>query len=184
MGAVGSTLEEACDQYVGRTLVVEPHNGWGWFHQEARPFLESRGVPPPFRLEVVRVYTYKGERRGVLARVREPGFLYDGFWLVGMTRHRGVWIFTDRPAHYNLLLCPQEPIQGKPEDSPYYGELWPVWHLQGRPQASGIGRIAESLQWCADHDATQDAEARRQAGPNAVTGGAFRYIGTIVSKRG
>ena len=47
MGAVGSTLEAACDQYIGRTLVVEPHNGWGWVHQQGQPFAESQGVPPP-----------------------------------------------------------------------------------------------------------------------------------------
>jgi hypothetical protein len=42
---------------------------------------------------------------GWLARITEPGFLYNGFWLVSMTRHLGVWNFTDRPATYNFPLC-------------------------------------------------------------------------------
>ena len=77
MEAVGSTLDDACDQYVGRTLVVEPQYGWGWVHQEGEPFAENRGVPPSFHLRVLRVYKYRGERRGVLARITEPGFLYE-----------------------------------------------------------------------------------------------------------
>jgi hypothetical protein len=109
------------------------------------------------------VYSYKGERRGVVARVTEPGFVYDGFWLVSMTRHLGVWNFTDRPATYNLLRCPEEPVEGKEVDLPKYGKLWPVWRLRGQPQASGFGRIAESLQYCAEYDARRDAEAEQGA---------------------
>jgi hypothetical protein len=118
-------------------------------HQEGKPFSDYSGVPPSFHLQVVRVYSYKGERRGVLARITEPGLLYNGFWLVSMTRHLGAWNFTDRPAAYNLHLCPEEPVEGKPEDSPDYAELWPIWHLQGSSQASGFGPVAESLECCA-----------------------------------
>ena len=185
MQAVGSTLEVACDHYIGRKLVVEPHYGYGWVHQEGNPFAKTQGVPPPFHLRIVRIYTYNEERRGVLARITEPHFLYDGFWLVSMTRHQGLWNFTDRPANYNLLLCPEEPLEGKPEDSPDYGKLWPVWHLRGYPHASGFGRIAESLQWCADFDAKRDAKARQQAEQDAANDGGsdVRFLGTIVSER-
>ena len=79
-----------------------------------------------------------------------------------MTRHLGVWNFTDRPAAYNLLLCPEEPAEGKEEDSPEYGKLWPVWHLRGQPQASGFGRIAESLACCAADDALREAARQQQ----------------------
>jgi hypothetical protein len=127
------------------------------------------------------VCSYKGERRGVLARVTEAGFAYDGFWLVSMTRHLGVWNFTDRPATYNLLLCPEEPVEGKEEDSPEFGKLWPVWHLRGQPQASGFGRIAESLQRRADYDAKRDAEA--QKGAAADGGNVFRFAGTVRLER-
>ena len=168
-----STLEAACDQYVGRTLIVEPHYGHGWYHPPGGPF-GDHGVPTRFHLRVERVYSYKDERRGVLAQVTEPGFVYDGFWLVSMTRHIGVWNFTDRPATYNLLLCPEEPVEGKEEDSPEYGKLWPVWHLRGKPQASGFGRIAESLQCCADYDARRDAEAKQQGNESV-----FRYAGSV-----
>jgi hypothetical protein len=168
-----STLEAGCEKYVGRTLIVEPHYGHGWHHPPGGPF-GDHGVPTPFHLCVERAYAYKGERRGVVARVTEPGFLYEGFWLVSMTRHVGVWNFTDRPATYNMLLCPEEPVEGKEEDFPEYGKLWPVWHLQGKPQASGFGRIAESLQCCADYDARFDAEAKRQ-GHDSV----FRFAGTV-----
>ncbi len=158
MAGIGSTLDAACDEYVGCELVVEPHYGYGWFHQGTP--LRDPAVPPPFHIRVVRVYSYQGERRGVLARVAEPGAGYDGFWMVGMTRHLGIWNFTDRPAAYNLLLCPEEPVPGRPEDSPEYGKLWPVWHLRGNPCASGFGRVAESLQCCEDYDARRQAEAR------------------------
>jgi hypothetical protein len=154
-----STLEAACEQYVGRTVIVEPHYGFGWAHPSGGPFGHG-GAPPPFHLRIERVYSYQGNRRGVVARVTEPGFVYDGFWLVSMTRHLGVWNFTDRPATYNLLLCPDEPVEGKPQDRPEYSELWPVWHLRGQPQASGYGRIAESLECCAAYDARREAEAR------------------------
>jgi hypothetical protein len=156
-----STLEDACEQYVGRTLIVEPYYGYGWVHPPGGPF-GDHGTPTPFRLRVERVYLYKGQRRGLLARVTEPGFVYDSFWLVSMTRHLGVWNFTDRPAAYNLLLCPEEPVEGQEEDSPEYGKLWPVWHLRGQPHASGFGRIAESLGCCAAYDARREAEARDQ----------------------
>jgi hypothetical protein len=97
-----------------------------------------------------------------------------------------VWNFTERPANYNLLLCPEEPIEGKPEDSADYGRLWPVWHLQGHRHASGFGRIADSLQWCADDDAKRDAEAKHQAEQGAPADGGrdFRFLGNIVSQRG
>ena len=96
MPGVGSTLEDACARYVGRVLSVQPQNGHGWFHQGEEASTERRRVPPPFHVRVVRVYTYLGERRGVLGRVVEPGFKYDGFWLVSVTRHKGTWNFTDR----------------------------------------------------------------------------------------
>jgi len=168
-----STLESSCDKYVGHTLIVVPHYGHGWYHPHGSPF-GDHGVPTPFHLHVERVYVYKGERRGVVAKVTETGFAYDGFWLVSMTRHVGEWNFTDRPATYNVLLCPDEPIEGKEEDLPGYGKLWPVWHLQGQPQASGFGRIAESMECFADYDARCDAEAKRQ-GQDSV----FRYAGTV-----
>jgi hypothetical protein len=171
-----STLQAGCERYVGRTLIVEPHYGYGWAHPPGGPF-GDHGTPPPFHVRVGRVYSYLGERRGILARVTEPGFVSDGFWLVSMTRHLGEWNFTDRPANYNLLLCPDEPAEGKPEDAPEYGKLWPVWHLRGHPQASGFGRIAESLQWCADYDAKRDAEAEQ--GISADGGRTFRFVGTI-----
>ena len=180
METVCSTLEDACDQYAGRTLIVQPHSGYGWVHQEGKPFMENGGVPTPFRLNVLRIYLYKGERRGVLARITEPGFLYDGYWLVSMTRHKGIWNFTDRPATYNLLICPEEPVEGKVEDSLDQSELWPVWHLQGYPHVSGFGRIAETLQWCADYDAKREEEATQQGGGNEV----FRFMGTLVLRRG
>jgi hypothetical protein len=176
-----STLEAACDDYVGRTLIVEPHYGYGWYHPPGGPF-GDHGVPTPFHLRVERVYSYKGERRGVLARVAEPGFVYDGFWLVSMTRHIGVWNFTDRPATYNLLLCPEEPVEGQAADSPEYGKLWPIWHLRGQPQASGFGRIAESLQCCADYDARQNADAEH--GDAAAGDSVFRFLGTVRLERG
>lgn len=133
-----------------------------------------------------RVYSYQRERRRILARITQSGLVYDGFWLVSMTRHLGEWNFTDRPANYNLLLCPTEPVEGKLEDSPEYGKLWPVWHLRGHPRASGFGRIAESLQWCADYDAKRDAEVKQHAkqGTAAVGGSSFRYVGTIRLERG
>lgn len=153
-----STLEAACEQYVGRALFVEPHYGFGWVHPPGSPF--GHGATPPFRVRVERVYSYQSQRRGIVARVTEPGFVYDGFWLVSTTRHLGVWNFTDRPATYNLLLCPEEPAEGKPEDRPEYSHLWPVWHLRGQPQASGFARIAESLECCSAYDARREAEAR------------------------
>jgi len=67
MQGVGSTLEDTCDQYVGRALVVEPHYGWGWIHQEGQPFSENRGVPPSFHLQVVRCCA-KGDARGGMKR--------------------------------------------------------------------------------------------------------------------
>ena len=41
-----STLEAGCDQYVGRTLIVEPHYGYGWYHPPGGPFGDPR-VPIP-----------------------------------------------------------------------------------------------------------------------------------------
>jgi hypothetical protein len=170
---IGSTLEDACEQYVGCTLVAEPHYGFDWYHPPGGPF-GDHGAPTPFHLRVERLYSYMGERRGMVARVTESGFVYDGFWLVGMTRHLGVWNFANRPATYNLLLCPDEPAEGKPEDRPESSHLWPVWHLRGQPQASGFGRIAESLECCAAYDAHREAEWREQqrhAEPDAAADG-------------
>jgi hypothetical protein len=42
--------------------VVEPYCGYGW-HLAPKLFADNRGIPPPFHLQVVRVYSYKGERR-------------------------------------------------------------------------------------------------------------------------
>lgn len=151
-----STLDAECDAYAGRMLIVEPHYGYGWTHQTGSP-LPAGAVPDPFQARVVRVYSYQGERRGIVARVTQPGFAYDGYWLVSMTRHIGTWNFTDRPAHYNLLLCPEEPSQGPDADASQPGGQWPAWDLRGQPVASGFGRIAESLQYCVDDDARHTA---------------------------
>lgn len=168
-----STLEATCDQYVGRTLIVEPHYGHGWYHPSGGPF-GDHGVPTPFHLRVERVYSYKDERRGVLARVTEPGFVYDGFWLVSMTRHIGVWNFTDRPATYNLLLCPEEPVEGKEEDSPEYGKLWPVWHCEANRRLQGSDGSPSRCSVAPDFDARRDAEAKQQGNESV-----FRYAGTV-----
>lgn len=175
-----STLERVCEEYVGRTLIVEPYYGHGWYHPSGGPFGDHE-IPPPFHFRIERLYSYKGEGRGVLAHVTEPGFVYHGFWLVSMTRHLGKWNFTDRPANYNLLLCPEEPIEGNEQDSPEYGQLWPVWHLRGQPQASGFGRIAESLQCCGDYEARLDTEGEEIALTDG--GRVFRFAGTVRLER-
>ena len=63
------------------------------------------------------IVSIKDERRGVLACVTESGFVYDGFCQVGMARYLGVWNHTDRPATYNLSLCPDESVRSTEEDS-------------------------------------------------------------------
>jgi hypothetical protein len=62
-----STLEDACEEQVGRFLFVEPQYGFGWAHPSGGPFSDHRALTP-LRLRVERVYLYTGARRGTLAR--------------------------------------------------------------------------------------------------------------------
>ena len=154
-----SGLRRVCRPYADRRSALRLRVG---FIRRAVPGVTT-GLRPRFPFASSGCTPTRGARRGVVARVVEPGFVYDGFWLVSMTRHLGVWNFTDRPAAYNLLLCPEQPVEGREEDSPEYGRFWPVWHLRGQPQASGFGRIAETLQCCVEYDARLIAEAEQKA---------------------
>lgn len=134
-------LAQECDASIGRVLTVQPIYGYGWYHEAKAGGPKAYEVPEPFHVRVQRIYTYLGERRGIVGRITEPDFIYDEFWLVSMTRHVGIWNFTDRPAQSNLLICPDTPLEGAVEDAPAFGEQWPVWQLRGHPQASGFGII-------------------------------------------
>ena len=140
-----SALEESCERYAGRTLVVEPVDGHGWTHEARNSFADNWGVPPPFHVRVLRLYRYRGFLRGVVARISEPGFLYDGFWLVSETRYLGVYNFTSRWSLHNLLICPEEPVENRSIESSEHVKTWPVTDPRGYPQTTGYGSIAESL---------------------------------------
>jgi hypothetical protein len=136
-----SELEESCERYAGRTLVVEPLYGHGWRHEAGNPFADNWGVPPPFHVRVLRLYRYRGDLRGIVARISEPGFMYDGFWLVSVTRYQGTYNFTSRWTLHDLLICPEEPIEDRSDEF----RTWPVTDPRGYPKTTGCGSIAESL---------------------------------------
>jgi len=140
-------LNESCEvQYIGRRLFVQTGYGWGWVHEPPGIFPTTHGVPPSFYVRVGHFYRYQGVLRGFLARLEEPGHVYEGFWMVCFTRVAGTYDFTANPTHYNIEICPNEPVEGDPAETPSWSLRWPTWHRSGSPNAAGFAMIAETPQ--------------------------------------
>ena len=134
-----SCLSMECDEFIGMLLRVEPDYGYGWYHPDRSPYA-NHAAPAPFNIELYEIYTYDGRRRGVLGKVADPECFYNGFWFVSMTRHRGVFDFSENVAMYNFLLCDERPELGIP-DGTMQARIWPQWTLKGTRHASGFGSI-------------------------------------------
>jgi hypothetical protein len=98
-------LDDSALPYVGRTFDVQPFYGWGW-----QGNVEEPGPPAEFSMRLVRLWSTQGERRGGVGRVEHSGHSFDAFWVVFSTRHVGTFNFTDKPAHYNISISPNEPV--------------------------------------------------------------------------
>ena len=98
-------LDDSVLPYVGRMLEVRPFYGWGWNGN-----VEEPAPPAEFMMRLVRLWSTQGERRGGVGRVEQPGHPFDGFWVVFSTRHVGTFDFADKPAHYNMSISPNVPV--------------------------------------------------------------------------
>ena len=157
-----SGLEPTCDRYFGEPVHVRPVYGHGWTHKGHGAYPGYPGVPDSFRVRVEDFYPFRNNpRRGFFATVDEPGHPFDGFGMICCTRHQGTFNFTDRPAMYNLLVCPGVPRLADLSD-PNCTEHWPVFYPSGDVFSYGFADIAES----ADHLAKWEAELRRRATGN------------------
>ena len=111
---VVSKFDDSVLKYVGEPLKFETQHGHGWVRTES-----WNDVPGPFVARLIRLYEYRGNRRGGVAKVEQPGHRCDGLWVMFATRHVGVFNFTDHPAHCNVALFRAEPP--KPVDD---GSFW------------------------------------------------------------
>jgi hypothetical protein len=139
-----STLDDTCDAFIGKVVYIRPIYGYGWRHEGHGHFSGYPGVPTPFHARIQRFFGYRmNRRRGFFANVEEVGHPFDGFYMVGCTRHRGCFNFTDRPSAYNMLLSIEEPRIGD-ESDPNSTAHWPAWFPGGNTHSAGFGDIAET----------------------------------------
>jgi hypothetical protein len=98
-------LDDSALLYIGQILEVRPIYGWGWTRN-----VEEPAPPSKFWIRLSRLWSYQGERRGGVGQVQQPHHPFDGFWVVFSTRHAGTFNFADRPAHYNVTIGPNVPV--------------------------------------------------------------------------
>jgi hypothetical protein len=98
-------LDDSVLPYVGRMFEVRPIYGWGWEGNVEQP-----APPTEFAMRLLRLWSVQGERRGGVGQVEQQGHPFDGFWVVFSTRHVGTFNFEDKPAHYNIAISPNAPV--------------------------------------------------------------------------
>jgi len=120
-------LDESTDAFVGPLLDVRPFYGWGWDGN-----VEAPAAPESFRVRLHRIWRERGDRRGGVGLVQEPGHRYHGYWVLFSTRHEGTFNFTSAPGHYNVSLSETEPVDNS--------SGWPV-AAAGGDHAAGYAEI-------------------------------------------
>jgi hypothetical protein len=101
-------LTDACLRFVGRELYVRPFYGWGWHRGQASvdnddfERIESAGV---FRIRVERLFSFRGELRGLVGVVTSEVHLFSGAHIVAAEMREGVHDFESNLCHrYDLEL--------------------------------------------------------------------------------
>ena len=96
-------LDETCESYIGKLLKVCPIYGWGWGGNEEEPL-----PPSAFDICLERLWWWGNERRGGIGTIKENNNKYNGWKVIFNTRHTGIYNFTDKIGHYNIVITNSE----------------------------------------------------------------------------
>jgi len=133
------SLPASSREYEGQLLCYKPGYGSGWSRLDKSgndalvdyAEVEAAGV---FHIRVGRFFFFRGELRGVVGRVEQPGHMFDGMWAATWTMLVGDFDFTRR-------LCPRWDIELGPIEPS--GEDWPRIR-EASPVYAGTGILAAS----------------------------------------
>ncbi len=92
-------LDETCESYIGKFLIVYPIYGWGWEGNEEAP-----NPPHSFKFRLERIWWNEGIRRGGIGIIEDPNHKYNGFVIIFDLRHYGGFNFTTKTGQYNIEI--------------------------------------------------------------------------------
>ena len=108
-----NSLDDSCEEFVGKTLHVTPVYGWGWSGNPEQP-----DAPKDFEMRLLRLWSDEKGRRGGVGEVEDPNHPCHGWAVVFSTRHVGLFNFTDKLGHYNITITAGDIIVKKGWPSP------------------------------------------------------------------
>ena len=71
-------LTKDVERFIGEQLYVEPIYGWGWHDGSGKPTT----MPPPFHARLLWLWPFRGELRGGVCGIEQPGHGYNGQCLI------------------------------------------------------------------------------------------------------
>ena len=113
------SLSESCRDYIGYTLYVTTHYGWGWSGSQ----INSLEVLEKFELSLESLWSWRGELRGGIGKVVTEGHKAQGWWVTFATRHSRIYDFDSVVGLYNLSLGgakPETKCDGRPQFEEHY----------------------------------------------------------------
>lgn len=93
-------------------LEIRPVYGWGWSRMDVRKPLDFYDIDAagPLRARLTRLWEWRDELRGGIARVEHPGHPYNGYWVVFWTMSVGTWELSGGPPpRIDVDIGPDEP---------------------------------------------------------------------------
>ena len=73
-------------------------------------------IPPNFRVVLSEITTYKGQRKGGIAQVVNPGHIFHLRYVSFGCRHYGEYNLTDKSGVFTLTIMPQYPPKLKGDE--------------------------------------------------------------------
>ncbi|MGI8549583.1 MAG: hypothetical protein ACR2PL_02130 [Dehalococcoidia bacterium] len=100
------------EEYLGQLLYLRPGYGWGWRGADESERVDYAPIDAAggCQVRVSRFFTWRGEVRGVVGKVEQPGHIFHNLWIVCGAMIKGEHDFTEHLClRYDLELGLQEP---------------------------------------------------------------------------
>lgn len=111
---ITSGLSNSTLAAINNLLHFKTKPGHGWIGTPT-PY----DCPEPFQARLQRFFYWRGNRRGGVARVEQPGHPCDGYWAIFATRHLGTFDFHAQTEHFNVAI-----LSAAPDDPVDSGTFW------------------------------------------------------------
>jgi hypothetical protein len=152
--------------YLGRSLFVLPHYGYGWGRQDVgappKTQLDSLG-PEPFNILVQDLVYCDQQLVGLSGAISESAHALNKYWCACLLRNTDESNFTTHPGQY-LVWIAQKRLPIHPV--PYPQEALFNWVRFDKNEfcLCGYGAVAESVQWVQRLYETAMASRKQVAG--------------------